>query len=416
MIIQISVFSGRCLQLMKILHVLYQSLPQLSGSSIRSRDILMSQHEAGMEALAVTSPFQAAQSRQERIHEITYHRTALRKKDAISDKPGPLIQRFFKFMKIVPFYWQLVKLIKKEKPDVLHAHAMFFCGLPAIWAGKRFNIPVVYEIRSLWMLTKSHQTGKGIRSLIEKMLFRIELYVAKRADKIVVISEGLKDEMEKAGIHSDHIEVIKNAVNTSWIEQQRMKVVEDPGENEVLVFGYIGTLTSHEGIEFLIDAFENIASAHPHCKLKIFGKGIRLEGIKSKLDLCPNATYEGALDPSEVYKAYQQVDVIVNPRHKNKLTDSVTPLKPLEAMAYEKLFLGSDVGGIQELVEDGVTGYLFKADDETDLVSKLTEIIRLDPEIAGRIKHQAKDYVMREKSWLNNAARYKTIYKELLSA
>lgn len=400
---------------MKVLHILYQSLPQLSGSSIRSRDILMSQDEVGLDVLAITSPFQASQAKQEYIHGIEYHRTSLRKRDVISDKPRPLYQRFFKFIKILPFYWNLVQLIKKEKPDILHAHAMFFCGLPAILAGKRFNIPVVYEIRSLWMLTKAHQAGKGWRFLLEKVLFRLELYVSKKADKIVVISEGLKDEIEKAGISSDRIEVIKNAVNTTLIEQLRIIEGEKSGDNNALVFGYIGTLTPHEGIEFLIDAFKEISTAHPECKLKIFGRGIKLEDILNKLKSCSNATYEGALDPNEVYKAYQQIDVIVNPRHKNKLTDSVTPLKPLEAMAYEKLFIGSDVGGIKELVEDRVTGFMFKADRIQALISVMTEVIQLDRESAEQVRGRAREYVMREKSWLKNAAGYTSIYKELLS-
>ncbi len=47
----------------------------------------------------------------------------------------------------------VAKIIELEEPDILHAHAMFFCALPAILLGKKYKIPVVYEVRSLWMLT-----------------------------------------------------------------------------------------------------------------------------------------------------------------------------------------------------------------------------------------------------------------------
>ena len=143
---------------MKVFHVLYQSLPQISGSSIRSRDILMSQKEAGIDVIAATSPFQRSNFREEVINGITYLRTSINQKETISDTPKTIVERFFRGLKIFSFYRRLKKILEVEKPDLIHAHAMFFCGLPAIYLGKKFNIPVVYELRSLWMLNKKKQS------------------------------------------------------------------------------------------------------------------------------------------------------------------------------------------------------------------------------------------------------------------
>ena len=116
---------------MKVLHVLYQSLPQVSGSSIRSRDIMLSQKEVGIEVLAITAPFQNCISKNgsDTINDITYIRTSQNTKNSISDQRKSVLKRLLRVYAIVFFSQQLYKTIKKEKPDVLHAHAMFFCAI-----------------------------------------------------------------------------------------------------------------------------------------------------------------------------------------------------------------------------------------------------------------------------------------------
>ena len=154
---------------MKVLHVLYQSLPQVSGSSIRSRDIMMSQKEIGIEVLAITAPFQNCINKngKDTIDGITYIRTSSNTKNSITDLRKGVIQRIFRVFSIFVFSQKLFSTIKKEKPDVLHAHAMFFCAIPSLLLGKIFNIPVVYEFRSLWMYQKTNSKNRGyINTLI----------------------------------------------------------------------------------------------------------------------------------------------------------------------------------------------------------------------------------------------------------
>ena len=153
---------------MKILHILYQSLPQISGSSIRSRDILMSQQELGLGVMAITSPFQNGNKKKEQIDEITYIRTSINNRNTISDNPKGFFKRFFRLLQIIPFSHKLKQIIVAEEPDVLHAHAMFFCGLPAIYFGWKYKKPVVYEVRSLWMLSKSKDRKGRLKRLIER--------------------------------------------------------------------------------------------------------------------------------------------------------------------------------------------------------------------------------------------------------
>ena len=400
---------------MKILHILYQSLPQISGSSIRSRDILMSQKEIGLDVIAVTSPFQNGIKNEECIDGITYFRTSIQDKNTISDDPKGLFKRIFRFLKIIPFSFKLKKLIIAEGPQILHAHAMFFCGLPAIYYGWKYRIPVVYEVRSLWMLSKANSKKTSSKILIERLLFQLELYVMEKVSMVIAINDNLKEELVFNGIPKEKIEVIKNAVNVTLINNLKANNKKTNSSNRIN-FGYIGTLTPHEGIDFLIDAFKDVNSIYPEAKLLIYGSGIESKSIKKLASEVKGVEFYGSVNPNEIYQAFSLIDVIVNPRYKNKLTDSVTPLKPLEAMAYEKLVIGSDVGGIKELITHNENGFLFKAGDKKSLVATMINVIKLDFRRQEIFKSKGLSYVINEKSWLTNANKYQNIYNSMIRA
>ncbi len=402
---------------MKILHILYQSLPQISGSSIRSRDILMSQKEIGLDIAVVTSPFQSGLDKEEKINDISYLRTSIGQKVSISDKQKPFLKRLIRFFKLIPFYWDLQKLIKAEKPDILHAHAMFFCGLPALYLGKKYNLPVVYEVRSLWMLKKNTIKKRSWDKVLEHLLLKLELFVMKRVDIIIAINDNLKNELlSKGGFLPEKIIVINNAVNTTLIDQLKKGLKSNHKRGAVRSFGYIGTLTPHEGIDFLINAFKVFGEDYESVQLRIYGNGIEADRIKQLCEGQNNITFYGPINPDEIGKAFSTIDVIVNPRYKNKLTDTVTPLKPLEAMAYEKLFIGSDVGGIKELVSDKVNGFLFRSGSQQEFLNTLKKVYSLGESQQAQIRERAKSFVINERSWLKNAKKYSEIYHQLLES
>lgn len=399
---------------MKVLHILYQSLPQISGSSIRSRDILMSQAELGIQVIAVTSPFQPALQEEENINGIRYVRFAINRSETISDNQKSIFKRILRFFKIFSFYTKLKKVVVQESPDLLHAHAMFFCGIPALILGNKYKLPVVYEVRSLWMLSKTNKRKSLLAVLIEKILFKLELFVMAKADVVIAINENLKQVLIEGGICERKIHIIKNAVNTTLIKDLKQKIKRTSDINR-LNFGYIGTLTPHEGIDLLINAFRSFIHKNPNSNLFIYGTGIETKRIKEKVIGNSNIKFCGPISPDEVYNAFTNIDVIVNPRYKNKLTDAVTPLKPLEAMAYEKIVIGSDVGGIKELITNQVNGFLFSAGDVDELIKLMQEISEFNQIQLNNIKKVALEYVESEKSWSNNALKYENIYETLLN-
>ena len=96
-----------------------------------------------------------------------------------------------------------------------------------------------------------------------------------------------------------------------------------------------------------------------------------------------------------------------------RLTELVTPLKPLEAMAQGRLVAASCVGGHRELIEDGVTGTLFAPDDPVAAATALDALLA-DTENWPQRKANARDFVAKERNWQSNIVRYDPVYHLLL--
>jgi len=184
------------------------------------------------------------------------------------------------------------------------------------------------------------------------------------------------------------------------------------------VLGFIGSFYGYEGLELLVRAMPAILARRPDARLLLLGGGPedeRLRRIVAEAGLDGTVRMPGRVPQSQVGAYYGLVDIFVYPRLRMRLTETVTPLKPLEAMASGKIVLASDVGGHRELVEDGVTGVLFRADDPADLVAKVADLLgrRRDwPALARR----ARDFVERERTWRLSVARYAPVYERLMGS
>ncbi|MEW6025642.1 MAG: glycosyltransferase, partial [Pseudomonadota bacterium] len=132
-----------------------------------------------------------------------------------------------------------------------------------------------------------------------------------------------------------------------------------------------------------------------------------------RLDLKDRVIFTGRVPHAEVNRYYDLVDVLVYARHRMRLTDLVTPLKPLEAMAQGRLMVASDVGGHKELIDDGRTGVLFRAGEVGDLAVKVTTLLRNE---AGweAMKQAGRRFVETERNWAASVSRYRGVYGSLV--
>jgi glycogen(starch) synthase len=404
---------------MKVIHVLYQSLPHLSGTSIRSRDIIKSQREIGIEAIAVTSPFQKPFNENsnglECLDGIKYYRTYNNKGLEVTEGISSLSTKIQKLSYIFSFTFKLLKILRKENPDVIHAHATFFTAFSAKFCAVICRKPFIYEVRSLWDERQKQLAKSKLQHTQLSVVTKLENAAIKSADHVIVINGHLKENLVSRGIKNE-ISIVKNAVNLSLIPDSAKQKASIYLDKREIVFGYIGSLTVIEGLPFLIDEFAKLQDQK--VKLLIFGTGPIQEELSRQIKNgnISNVEICGKFYPDKVASIYNQVDCIINPRVKNKLSDTVTPLKPLEALGYKKLFIGSDVGGIKQLIKDRETGLLFKAEDSRSFQNVIKYVLDQNSidEIKGIIENGYKD-VKENYSWKANAYVYRKIYDQLLS-
>lgn len=120
-------------------------------------------------------------------------------------------------------------------------------------------------------------------------------------------------------------------------------------------------------------------------------------------------SFPGWMPHDRIEEWYRKIDILVYPRKRNRLTELVTPLKPLEAMAKGKVILASDVGGHRELIEEGRNGFLFRSGDAGHLLQRLLELLDTAatwPQIGAR----ARRFVEEQRSWKAAAATYAEVY------
>jgi len=178
------------------------------------------------------------------------------------------------------------------------------------------------------------------------------------------------------------------------------------------VLGFIGSLYRWEGVAWLVHAVAELRRRGTACKLLIIGDGEEMPAVREavrQLNAEDFIQVLGRVPHGEIERYYSLVDVLVYPRHSIRLTELVTPLKPLEAMALGKAILGSDVGGIRELVEPEKTGVLYRADNVEDFCVQAKRLLS-QTSLQCKLGEEARKFILREKDWNVLAQRYIDVY------
>jgi glycosyltransferase involved in cell wall biosynthesis len=177
------------------------------------------------------------------------------------------------------------------------------------------------------------------------------------------------------------------------------------------VLGYIGSFSRYEGLPFLMEAMPELLTRFPGARLLLVGGGRDEDVIRTAAQkLGPAVIMAGRVPQERVRDFYSLVDVLVLPRRRIRLTELVTPLKPLEAMAMGIPVLASDIGGHAELINDGETGLLFKAESQESLVDQAGRLAR-EPELRTQLSRAGRRWVEAERTWERIVARYLPVYE-----
>ncbi len=399
---------------MRIIHILDHSIPLHSGYTFRTLSILREQRALGWETFHVTSAKQGSGDLlEEHVDGLQFFRTP------VANGPLAKLPVLNQVSVIDGLTRRLLKLIPRVNPDVLHAHSPSLNAIAALRAGAQLGIPVVYEVRALWEdAAVDHGTGKefGIRYRLSRSL---ETYALKRADAITTICEGLRNEIIARGIPTEKVNVIPNAVDVSRFHpggepDKALKQALGIGERRVI--GFIGSFYAYEGLDILLEAVPRIVESDPDVCVLLIGGGpdeARLLSMVNELGIQDKVVFPGRVPHGDVQKYYDLIDILVYPRKSMRLTNLVTPLKPLEAMAQKRLIVASDVGGHLELIRDGKNGVLFRAGDPRSLAAKVSALLREQEKWLG-LRSEGRRFVESERNWRASVSRYQNVYGGLL--
>jgi glycogen synthase len=397
---------------MRILHVFDHSIPLQSGYTFRSRSILLEQERRGWSTRHLTSPKHIkAGPNPEVVDGLTFHRTPA-PTGLGSDWPVVSLWRQMQATEAA-----LDALVRRERPDILHAHSPVLTAIPTGKVAHRHGLPWVYEIRAFWEdAAASHGTAQQ-GDLRYRATRWLETRSVFQADAVGCICEGLKVDLLARGLAPEKLFTIPNAVDMSHFgtSTQRDAVLARLGYADADVIGFIGSFYDYEGLDDLLAALPELARMRPNIRLLLVGGGPMADALKAQaaaLNLEGLVHFAGRVPHSDVNRYYSLIDVLVYPRKRMRLTDLVTPLKPLEAMAEEKLVAASDVGGHKELIEPGVTGELFRADDPADLARVVANLFERRAQWPER-RAAAKRFVQTERNWEKSVANYAPVYARL---
>jgi PEP-CTERM/exosortase A-associated glycosyltransferase len=292
---------------------------------------------------------------------------------------------------------------------VLHAHSPVLNALPTLRAGRKHGLPVVYELRALWEDAAVDHGSTLEGSLRYRTSRSLETFALRRADHVTTICEGLREEVVARGVPRERVSVIPNAVDTAQFRRRL-------GLEGMTVIGFAGSFYAYEGIDLLIDAVARLASRRD-LRVLLVGGGPQENALRAHVaaqDLSDRILFTGRVPHADVQRYYELIDVLAYPRHRMRLTELVTPLKPLEAMAQGRVLIASDVGGHRELIRDGETGFLFPAGDAAALASTLERVLACRADWP-RHAAQARRFVESERTWKSSVARYAPVYDSLRS-
>jgi len=222
----------------------------------------------------------------------------------------------------------------------------------------------------------------------------------------------MRRDLVRRGIAADRLHVIPNGVDIDWFRptERDPLVAQKLGLDGGPVFGFVGSFYRYEGLRFLLKAVPALGARMPKTQILLVGGGEEEPELRTLAARLGGAVImPGRIPHEQIRQVYAAIDIVVCPRRRSRLTELVTPLKPLEAMSMGQLVLGSNVGGLTELIEPDVTGLLFEADQQESFVEQAVRA-GTDRALRERLGTRARAELVQHRSWERIVPGYADVY------
>jgi len=401
----------------RVLHLVTDALPTTSaGYTIRTHEIALAQREAGLDPhVATRTGYPVTQGsidgrRLVVLDGVPYHRLLPWRMPG-----GPSAGPSERGLELA------AALTRQLRPAVLHAASNFANARLALALGERYGLPVVYEVRGFWedtWLSRYPDNNKLAASELYQRNRDLETRCMLAADLVVTLGEAMRDEIAARGVPREKILIVPNAVSAEFLQPlpDATTLREELGiKPDEQVVGEVTSLVPHEGIGTLLEATAILRARGVPVRALIVGDGperAALQRQAAQAGLAEAAVFTGRVPASKVRQFHALLDVFVVPRTPDRVCQLVTPLKPVEAMASGLCVVTSEVKALTEIVKHEVTGMQTVPQDPVSLADCLEQLL-YSPDIRRKLGDNAREWVARDRTWANHAARYRDAYARL---
>ena len=399
----------------RVLHLLKESMPhRQSGYTMRSAYNLTTIRDAGWDPVVMT-PLGFPRWRTgaggppvEEVEGIRHHRL----------DPGPAYPKDGPADAYLDdFAWRAADVVRRERPAILHASSGFRgyeLAMVALALKRHFDLPVVYEVRGLFD-APAHAAG------FERYRRRAETEVRTMlaADAVVTLADTMRRDIVERGVPAEQVFVVPNGVDPETFSPvpPDSSIRARYGLGERFVIGYISNLDHpREDHPTLIAATARLAASGRDVMCLIVGDGTRrseLEALARSSGAADRIVFTGQIPHDEVRAMYATIDAFIVPRTNERAAQLVTPLKPYEAMAMARPLIVADLPALAEIAPDRVRSLTYPTGDATGLAAAVA-LLMDDPELAARLAAAGREWVLAERTWAANQARWDAVYRSVL--
>lgn len=304
-----------------------------------------------------------------------------------------------KLLKALHGYFDFARQIRKTRPDIVHIHSSFgpsfYRKMPFIYMAAAKGIPVINHIHGADFETFYSKASDRKKKLIRK--------VYGKCDKLIALSDEWKENLKQI-VPEDRIAVIENYCVIPKMTGSNEKM---HGEVKILFLGEIGLRKGGFDIPAILSkVYEKEKNFH----VTMAGDGTpedvsRVKEMIEKSGLADRVEFPGWVRGEEKDRLLTESDILLLPSYNEGM-----PMTVLEAMAYGKAIVTTNVGGIPRLIESNVSGYLCEPGDVSDLAECILQLIKC-PEKILKFGEKAREKAVNSYSVEKHMEKLRTLYE-----
>ncbi|NOY62730.1 MAG: glycosyltransferase family 4 protein [Gammaproteobacteria bacterium] len=306
-------------------------------------------------------------------------------------------------------YQKLRKAIDEFKPDLIYERYALYC-FAGILVSRHKNVPLVLEVNTPY----AYAWAQYYKIYFPRLAKKIERWVLESAGKMITVTAAQRTFLNENHITRTDIAVCHNAIDPDAFSPAIEPSQVDGLRDASIVVGFVGTMNRWQGIPTFKEIISHTTEANPNIQFLMVGDGEcrkELEGYLIETGRADRAIFVGRKAHAEIAALVKRMDIAVLPNS----NAYGSPMKMFEYMAMGKAVIGPAVGPVNEIVEDGVTGFIIEPGDATAMTEKIL-LLANNEKLRDDMSAKAKQYILDNHTWANNANVIIDLYNDIVKA